>query len=149
MLYLEATIHEVLRFSSLAPLGAPHKALEEVQFHGYTIPKGSMVLANIYKATREVDVWGDPEVFRPERFLASDGKSLVRYDAWMPFAVGKRTCLGETLAKDELFLFIGNLFQTFKVSTLPGEAAPSLEPFPGGILVPRPHKLIVTERVPQ
>ena len=147
MPYLEATIHEVLRFSSLVPLGVAHRALEDVQFHGYTIPKGTTVIGNIYKGNNEKSVWGDPENFRPERFLSKDGKSLVHYDAWMPFAVGKRVCLGETLARDELFLFLGNLVQAFKVDTVPGAAKPNFESLSGGILIPPAHELILLDRV--
>jgi cytochrome P450 len=50
------------------------------------------------------DHWVDGLVFRPERFLDEAG-AVRRDEHLIPFSVGKRQCLGETLAKAELFLF--------------------------------------------
>ena len=62
--------------------------------------------------------WGDGEVFRPERFLTEgEGVTEVRRDEhFIPFSVGKRQCLGETLAKNELFLFFTALVQQYRCS---------------------------------
>lgn len=56
----------------------------------------------------------DPKEFNPNRFLNDDG-SFKTINELIPFSVGKRKCLGESLAKMELFLFISNLFNQFKV----------------------------------
>jgi methyl farnesoate epoxidase/farnesoate epoxidase len=146
--YLEATDMEVLRYSALVSTGVPHKVHEDVQFQGYTIPKGTTIIGNLYNASRSKEAWGDPENFRPERFLSPEGKCIVRNDCFMPFSTGRRICLGETLAKDELFLFMGNIFQQLKVTTVPGEPKPSLEPRPVSqlVLMPREHKLVLLDR---
>jgi cytochrome P450 len=100
---------------------------ENVQFHGFEIPKGTLVFANLFAAHHDPAVWGDPANFRPERFLTANGKGVVKHDGLIPFSTGKRVCLGESLARDTLFLFITSLVHTFDVRGEEGEPMPSLE----------------------
>lgn len=74
---------------------------------------GTTVNYSIYKFHTDPDYWGDPEVFRPERFLNTDGKKVkvVRPERFVPFGFGKRVCIGELLAKAELFIFTVLLIQ--------------------------------------
>ncbi|CAG7786304.1 unnamed protein product [Allacma fusca] len=145
MPYTEACILEIQRFASLVPL-APHHTHEDVEFQGFTIPKGTNVVANLYSACRDKKAWGDPDNFRPERFLSGDGKTVLRNEAFIPFSIGKRVCLGESLAKDELFLFLTNLFQAFKVKTVDGEPKPKVEAYYSIVLVPKPHRVVLVDR---
>ena len=46
--YICALIKELLRWRSVVPLGIPHRSVEEDQYRGYRIPKGSIVIANIW-----------------------------------------------------------------------------------------------------
>ena len=58
------------------------------------------------------DVFDDPESFKPERFLQSNGNYLsTRHPGFIPFGMGRRICPGEKLALADLFLIIANLFQ--------------------------------------
>jgi len=67
----EAFAHEVRRFYPFAPfLGG--KAPREVEWDGERIPEGAMVLIDLYGQNHDADLWGDPYVFRPERFLGHD-----------------------------------------------------------------------------
>ncbi|CAG7724124.1 unnamed protein product [Allacma fusca] len=50
MRYTEALLNEVMRFCSLVPLSVFHWTLEDVEFHGYTIPKDTMIMPNLYGA---------------------------------------------------------------------------------------------------
>ncbi len=49
---VEATILEVQRLGEIVPLGVPHSTMEDVEFRGYTIPKGTMVMPNLYAVHR-------------------------------------------------------------------------------------------------
>ncbi|ODM96155.1 Farnesoate epoxidase [Orchesella cincta] len=94
--YTEAVILETLRHSSIVSGGVQHS-----EVNGYTIPKGAWIFTNIYFVHHNSKIWGDPENFRPDRFLSNDGKKLVK--ALIPFQSGRRQCLGESLARDTLF----------------------------------------------
>ena len=52
--------------------------------------------------------WVEGQRFWPERFLDAAGV-LRKDDHFIPFSIGARQCLGETLAKTELFLFFTGL----------------------------------------
>src|SRR5437868_4098343 len=112
MPYTEAVIAETLRYSSLTPMGVFHTTMEDVEFHGYSIPKGTIVMPNQFYVHHDPKVWGDPMNFRPERFLTSEG-TFKKHEALIPFSIGRRQCLGEALARDSLFLFATNLFQKY------------------------------------
>jgi len=147
MPYTEATIMEVMRFSAMVPTGVFHSALEDVEFRGYTIPKNTILVPNLYKCMRDSETWGDGDAFRPERFLSADGKTVVKHEALMPFSTGRRVCLGETLARDELFLFTSALFQRFRVAENP--AGPKISPFEyisAAVLIPKTHDVILHDR---
>ena len=88
MPYMESVIMESLRMSSFVPISEPHTTLEDTTLMGYDIPKNANVLANLYAVHMKESVWGDPQVFRPERFLDESG-ALLRNEAFMPFSVGK------------------------------------------------------------
>ncbi len=49
--------------------GVPHCTLDDVQLDGFTIPKGSTVLANLYHVMRDPSLFQDPETFNPDRFI--------------------------------------------------------------------------------
>ncbi|KAI3611715.1 cytochrome p450 [Moniliophthora roreri] len=72
MPYLEALTKEILRQHVPVPTGLPHSTTEDDIHDGWYIPKGSLVLANIWKMSRDPSVYQDPETFDPGRFLGSN-----------------------------------------------------------------------------
>ncbi|KAM9659504.1 vitamin D 25-hydroxylase isoform 2-T2 [Trichechus inunguis] len=143
MPYTEAVLHEVLRFCNIVPLGIFHATLEDAVVRGYSIPKGTTVITNLYAVHFDEKYWRDPEVFYPERFLDSNGY-FVKKKALIPFSLGKRHCLGEQLARMEMFLFFTALLQRFHLH-FPRELLPNLKPRLGMMLQPQPY-LICAER---
>lgn len=146
MPYANAILEETLRKSSIVPLGEPHKTIQEVTHKGITYPKGTHVGFNIYHIHHSKKIWGDPENFRPERFLSADEKTFKKSENVVAFSIGKRQCLGETLARDSLFLFMTNLFQKFKVSCDPDKPKPTLEPMSAFAMSPREYSVTFTNR---
>ncbi|OXA43620.1 methyl farnesoate epoxidase [Folsomia candida] len=147
MPYTEAVIAETLRFSSITPQGLGHKAMKDQEFHGYLIPKDTIITANIFHIHFDPTIWGDPENFRPERFLSPDGKTFKKHEALLPFSIGRRQCLGETLARDSLFLFATNVVQRFKIEFDTKGPDHGFEPVISFILTPMPFNLILKDRL--
>ncbi|ODN06113.1 Vitamin D 25-hydroxylase, partial [Orchesella cincta] len=144
--YTEAFIKEVLRFSTLAPLGMLHSTTEDVEFHGYFIPKDTIVMTNVCAVHYDKTYWEEPHEFNPERFLSEDGKKVVvDCDGYMPFSIGKRFCPGAELAKQTLFLSLVCLIQKFEVIKEPGNNIVLL-PNIGVSAMPCSHKLIFVKR---
>ncbi|MER5476935.1 cytochrome P450 [Streptomyces sp. NPDC002734] len=66
--YLAAFVHELRRFYPFAPF-VGGRAPADVSFQGEPIPEGAMVLIDLFGQNHDEKLWGDPFVFRPERFL--------------------------------------------------------------------------------
>ncbi|XP_028296251.1 cytochrome P450 2K1-like isoform X2 [Gouania willdenowi] len=140
--YTNAVIHEVLRFSSIIPMALPHKTSRDVTFRGHLIKKGTTVYPLLVSVLHDESEWEKPRSFHPDHFLDTDGKFTKR-DAFMPFSAGRRICLGETLARMELFLFFSSLLQRFRFTPPPGVPEEELDLTPNVCftLLPPTHKL--------
>ncbi|KAK1153163.1 cytochrome P450 2K1-like [Acipenser oxyrinchus oxyrinchus] len=112
MPYMDAVLHEIQRVGNLVPMNLLHETREDTTFRGYRIPKGTPVIPLLSSVLSDKTQWETPHQFNPNHFLDSQGK-FVKRDAFMPFSAGRRVCLGETLAKMELFLFFTMLLQKF------------------------------------
>ncbi|XP_078497297.1 steroid 17-alpha-hydroxylase/17,20 lyase isoform X2 [Lissotriton helveticus] len=126
--YLEATIREVLRIRPVAPLLIPHVALMDSSIGEFSIPKGARVVINLWSIHHDEKEWVNPGIFDPSRFLDNNGKLVhTPSPSYLPFGAGIRVCLGETLAKMELFLFLSWIFQRFTLEVPEGHTLPDLE----------------------
>lgn len=118
MHYSHAVIHEVQRFISLLPQ-MPRAAAVDTVFHGYFIPKGTMVIPSLTSVLYDKTQWETPYQFNPNHFLDAEG-NYKKKDAFLPFSIGRRSCAGETLAKMEVFLFFVGLLQKYTFQPPPG-----------------------------
>ena len=112
--YVEAFITEVQRFANVVPLVVPHCVTSDNDaiFEGYRIPNNTAVLFNIDSIFTNPNCFENPMLFDPQRFLDADGR-VVNPKEWIPFSLGRRVCLGEAVARMELFLFLTSLIQHF------------------------------------
>ncbi|XP_059152571.1 cytochrome P450 2D15-like [Physella acuta] len=144
--YLNAFIMETLRFSSTIPFSVTHVCSQDTVLNGFTIPKDAQVIPNLYAVLHDEIIWGDPENFRPERFLDEQG-NLIKREELIPFSIGRRICLGESLAKMELFLFLSSMFERFEfLSDKPNQSISKIEIF-GGVVSLAPFDIKCVKRL--
>ncbi|XP_069346726.1 cytochrome P450 2D17-like isoform X1 [Eulemur rufifrons] len=145
MPFTTAVIHEVQRFADIVPLGVPHMTSRDIEVQGFLIPKGTTLFTNLSSVLKDEAVWEKPFRFHPEHFLDAQGR-FVKPEAFMPFSAGRRTCLGEPLARMELFLFFTSLLQRFSFSVPPGHPRPSDHGVCNFLVTPSPYQLCAVPR---
>ena len=144
--YVEATISEVQRHANVAPLAVQHCASEDTTLMGYHIPKRTIIMPSLYSANMDPNYWKDPYQFRPERLIDSKGK-LIKNEALIPFSTGPRVCLGEPLARMELFLVFANMLQRFEFERENANVKHSMDLKPNQVTsAPYPYKLRANKR---
>ncbi|KAI8484312.1 cytochrome P450 2 sub U member 1 [Branchiostoma belcheri] len=146
--YTEATVTEVLRMGLIDALSLPHATTADTILRGYHIPKGTVVLPNLWALHHDPSIWGDPHSFRPERFLDEGGRLMPKPAAWMPFSVGRRACPGAKMGMADTYLLLGGLVQNFHFSFPEGEEPPdfSADETGGSLCAPSPYKVVLTHR---
>uniref|UniRef100_A0A4D5RSH0 Putative cytochrome n=1 Tax=Ixodes scapularis TaxID=6945 RepID=A0A4D5RSH0_IXOSC len=147
--FTEAMVLEVHRLASVCMLAPLRTNSEETTVGGFRIRAGSRVLANLWRAHRDPDFWSEPERFDPKRFLGEDGRPDKK-DAFMPFSLGKRGCLGESLARTEAFVFLTELLKKFSLAVTEPFQDQELgwRPPQGTLRFAEPFELIATPRTP-
>ncbi|XP_020505723.2 cytochrome P450 2J2-like [Labrus bergylta] len=145
MPFTDAVLHEIQRMSNIVPLSVPHMANKDIQLGGYTIPKGVTVIPNLTSVLYDQTKWKTPFTFNPGHFLNEEGK-FVKQAAFIPFSAGKRLCLGENLAKMELFLSFTSFMQHFTFS-MPAGVKPVLDFVFGITLAPCHYEICATSRL--
>ncbi|KAM6219189.1 cytochrome P450 2J2-like [Rhynchocyon petersi] len=144
MPYTNAVIHEVQRMANIIPLNVPREVTFDTTVAGYYLPKGTLILTNLTALHRDPKEWATPDTFNPEHFL-ENGQFKKRED-FLPFSIGQRVCLGEQLARTELFIFFIAFLQKFTFRPPPNEKL-SLN-FRAGITIsPVSHRICAVPRV--
>uniref|UniRef100_A0A8C4VK73 Uncharacterized protein n=1 Tax=Gopherus evgoodei TaxID=1825980 RepID=A0A8C4VK73_9SAUR len=110
--YTNAVIYETQRYCDVVFAGVPHTTYRDTQVQDFFIPKGTIIIAVLSSVLKDETVWEKPHEFYPEHFLDAD-EQFVKREAFLPFSAGRRMCLGEQLARKELFLFFTTLLQHF------------------------------------
>lgn len=115
--YFCATIYDILRLSSVAPLGLVRKVMHDVNLSSYLIQKDTMVLANHWAANHDPQFWEKPEALHPNHFLTESGEldtGLAREIS--TFSSGVRRCPGDQIGILMLFVVLGTLIKNYDIS---------------------------------
>ena len=144
---VNAALYEVLRMSCVVPISLPHTTTQDTQLRDYNIPKGTFVFVNLWGIHHDPRHWKAPYEFNPRRFLQSNGNFFVpKHESFIPFSTGGRSCLGERLAKDELFVFLAAIIQRFHLRLVQNENANDFNGEYRLSLAPKPYLLQIKER---
>uniref|UniRef100_A0A8B9QIK2 Uncharacterized protein n=1 Tax=Apteryx owenii TaxID=8824 RepID=A0A8B9QIK2_APTOW len=106
--YTNAVIHEIMRYGNIVLITIPRQAVKNTTVLGYQLPKGTLIIPNLDSALFDPKYWETPHQFNPGHFLDKDGNFVAR-EAFLAFSADKfidshRVCLGEVLARMELFI---------------------------------------------
>lgn len=143
--YVDAVIKEVQRYRTILPVIGPRRSIKQMNLSGYTIPKDTTILLNLQPTYMSEEIWGDPQNFRPERFLDESGE-LIAHPKFLPFGLGKRKCLGDAFARGCLFIFTTEFLRRYEIRPLDMNNLPSSEPLPGLVASPQPYFARFTRR---
>ncbi|KAF8677685.1 Cytochrome P450 [Rhizoctonia solani] len=125
--YVDRVVQETLRWGPVTPIAVPHTCFKDDIYKSYRIPKGAIVMGNVWAMTCDKNVYKDPEVFEPDRYL----------DPATPFSPvfgwGRRRCPGIHLGQSSLFITIASILMTFDIGTIID--SDGKEVLPGGKMI--------------
>ncbi|XP_072286900.1 cytochrome P450 2B19-like [Pyxicephalus adspersus] len=146
MPFTDAVIHEIQRFIDLIPMGMPRKTTRDIEYRGYYLPKDTNIYPMLTTVLKDPACFPYPNEFNPKNFLNEHGE-FKKNDGYMPLAAGKRNCMGEALARMEIFIVVVTILQNFTLKPeLPVEYL-ELKPDVSGIgNLPKPYKMAFIPR---
>ncbi|KAF5390053.1 hypothetical protein D9757_003792 [Collybiopsis confluens] len=136
--YIAAIIREVIRYQPVTPLAFPHLSTEDDIYRGYFIPKGSVVMPNVWSILHNEEDYPEPDVFNPSRFLDENGRldPSVKDPISAAFGFGRRACAGKHIALASLWIAAASILTCYVVAPeLDGEGEPVT---PKGLWYPGP-----------
>ncbi|KAF5309428.1 hypothetical protein D9619_012309 [Psilocybe cf. subviscida] len=146
--YVRSVVAEILRYGPPVPMGVAHSATQDDYYEGYFIPKGSIILPNIWHMMHDPEVYPNPDKFDPDRFEGQDSEMNKVYD--LVFGFGRRVCPGLHLAQGTLFAIVATTLATCNV--LPGLDSNGREVMPttgyenGSIVMPEHYSMPLKPR---
>lgn len=143
--YCEAVVIESLRLGNVVPFALPHNVSEDIHYKGYIIPKNAVIMPCLDSVAHDENLFSDSQSFKPDRFLDENGK-ICGQEKILSFSLGRRVCLGESLARMEVFLYLTALVQRFDILPADGESPPPIKGQLGVTYSPGSFKLRAISR---
>jgi cytochrome P450 len=112
--YLRACFDEAQRLQG-GPMFS-RSPVEDDEIAGHHIPRGSIVAVSPYTLHRDPRFWRDPDRFDPGRFFTDE----LTKNAFIPFGLGPRKCLGMRMAYIEALFALVTAFQRYRFRLEPG-----------------------------
>ncbi|OJT10986.1 O-methylsterigmatocystin oxidoreductase [Trametes pubescens] len=143
--YIDALIKETMRWHPAVPLGFARTIARDDVYEGFNIPKGTILVPNVWAIAFAPHGPYDPYTFAPERFLAADSEDMPPDPAVWAFGFARRICPGRYLAENSVFILIATILAMFDISLPDGvELTPKFTK--GLVSYPEPFKCKITVR---
>ena len=125
-IYLRAVIDETMRMSPPGVAEGIREVLPGgITIQGHFIKEGLNVGSALYALQHHQEVFGDPFVFRPERWMVSESVSVASVaeaqSAFFPFSLGSRACPGKRLAYQEMAIAMARLVFRMEFEAVAGD----------------------------
>lgn len=117
--FVHAIVKEAVRWHTVVPLGFPRMNMEDDEYNGYFIPKGTYILPNTWAIMHDPEIFPNPFDFDPSRYINVQGKvdsTLPSPETSGAFGFGRRICPGSHFSDDALFIFVASLLTTFNIT---------------------------------
>ncbi|OCH85714.1 cytochrome P450 [Obba rivulosa] len=149
--FITAIVKECLRWKPVLPLDFAHRLTEDDMYRGYYLPEGSICLANIWAVLHNEDVYPNPSIFNPQRFMRNGKLDPDVLDpAEAAFGFGRRICPGKFLAQDELWITVASILATLNITKAIDangvEITPMTDDLPGLLSYPKPFRCTIRPR---
>jgi len=140
--YVNAVIKESMRWQPVLPLGIARMSGSDDVYNGLLIPKGTIVMPNVWAVAFAEDERYDPKCFIPERFLDPVHRP-VDPASWA-FGFGRRICPGKALAENSVFILIVSILSSFRITPPKDGLTPKFDL--NLISYPKPFQCHITPR---
>ncbi|VDB83464.1 unnamed protein product [Peniophora sp. CBMAI 1063] len=154
--YVCAIVKEIMRWRPVTPYAVPHASTEDDYYEGLFIPKGSIVLANVWELNHDPEIYGgDADKFNPTRYIDEMSGRVrnppgTREDGYFTFGFGRRICVGKHIATNSLFIDIATCLWAFSLVNVDGQELDLDDCIDEGIVViPKPYKVDIQPRFPE
>uniref|UniRef100_D8QCV5 Cytochrome P450 n=1 Tax=Schizophyllum commune (strain H4-8 / FGSC 9210) TaxID=578458 RepID=D8QCV5_SCHCM len=146
--FVTALVMETFRWKAVTPIALPHMYSGEQPdiYKSYAIPRGSIVIPNVWAMLRDESIYPEPDVFKPERFLNADGtlNTSVRNPDEIAFGFGRRICPGRRMAYASTWIMVASILRVYSIEKVKGPDGAFIEPSyewkSGLIPTPKPFK---------
>ncbi|KAJ3735303.1 cytochrome P450 [Lentinula guzmanii] len=142
--YITAIAQEALRHNPVTPLAFPHALTQDDIYEGYFLPKGSIIMPNVWTILHNEEDYPEPNLFNPERFLGPDGQisPKVKDPATAAFGFGRRACPGKHIALASLWIAVASILTCYTIEPELDEHGKPMKPkaewYPGPTLFNHP-----------
>ncbi|KZV60974.1 cytochrome P450 [Peniophora sp. CONT] len=154
--YIRAMVKEALRWRPVDPVGLPHCSIEDDHYEGHFIPKGTIVIANVWELNRDPEIYGsDAHHFNPARHIDEKGEVMAgpadtKEESHFTFGFGRRICVGRHVANNSLFIDIAICLWAFSLVKEKGKELDVDGFVEDGLVVrPQPFGVDVEPRFPE